>query len=75
MEQELHKLFVDQYGNKFYAKNPKHLKEQYGIKGKIERIFNDGVDGKTYWTGYKIGQHWFDLFTPLRVCISRREKR
>ena len=62
-------LYLDQYGNKFFAKTVKELKSQLG-KTKASRMFVDSKDGKTYHIGYVIGQHWLTAYEPIRKAIN-----
>jgi hypothetical protein len=62
-------LYLDQYGNKFYADTVKSLKQQIG-KTKASRMYVDGKDGKTYHIGYVIGEHWLTAFQPIRNAIN-----
>lgn len=57
-------LYLDQWGQRFYAKTVKELQEQVG--GKVSKMYIDGKDGKTYHTGYVVGQHWMTAFVPMR---------
>lgn len=61
------RLWVDQYGNKFYAATITELRAKHGITGKVSKLYVDGVDGNTYHTGYVIGAHWFTVYTPMRI--------
>ena len=45
------KLFVDQYGQKFYAKTVKELKEQ--LPGRIRKMYVDGKNGGVFHVGYR----------------------
>jgi hypothetical protein len=53
-------LFIDQYGNKFSAKTVKELREKIG-GGRVSKMYID-ANGKTYQTGYVIGQHWLTAY-------------
>lgn len=57
-------LYLDQWGQRFYAKTVKELQEQ--VRGKVSKMYIDGKDGKTYHTGYVVGQHWMTAFVPMR---------
>lgn len=63
----LNKLYIDQYGDKYYARTVKELREKIG-GGSVSKMYCDGVDGKVYHIGYCIGKHWFNCFTPMRVA-------
>lgn len=59
---------MDQYGNYFHdipdVGITKHLKEKFGLTGRVSRMFCDGKNGETFHVGYVIGNHWVTL---LRV--------
>ncbi len=57
------RLFVDQYGNRFYAATRKELKAQ--IPGRIGIMYADKKDGRTVRIGYVIGQHWLREYAPV----------
>lgn len=56
------KLYIDQYGNKFWARTLKELRAQ--IPGRCSKMYVDKKDGSTVHTGYVIGQHWLTAFVP-----------
>lgn len=65
------KLYIDQYGTKFWARTRKELKGSPNhIPGKVSIMYADGKDGKTYRTGYVIGQHWLTEYTPTRKAVA-----
>ena len=49
------KLYLDQYGNRFYANTRKELKAQ--IPGRIGLMYRDR-GAQVIRVGYVIGQHW-----------------
>lgn len=57
------KLYVDQYGNRFYAKTLKALREQ--LPGRVSKMYCDKKDGSIVCTGYVIGQHWLTCYVPF----------
>ncbi len=60
-------LYVDQYGNRFRAHIVKELRAQIkNGKSRVSKMFVDGNDGRTYHTGYVIGGHWLQGYTPMR---------
>lgn len=59
------RLYVDQYGDKIIASTVKELKEKSG-PGRVYKMFIDSADGKTYHTGYVIGQLWYTMYEPVR---------
>ena len=64
------KLYIDQYGNRFYAKTLKELRAQIGNGGsKVSKMYRDGLDGVTYSVGYVIGRHWLTCYLPMRKAV------
>lgn len=63
----MNKLYIDQWGNRFWASTVKELRGQIGMGGsRVGKMFVDGKDGKSYHVGYVIGKHWLNCFTPMR---------
>ncbi len=62
---KLHKLYIDQRGAKWFARTVKELCMKIG-RTKARKMYIDGVDGKSYHTGYVIGDHWCTCYTPMR---------
>lgn len=62
------RLFIDQYGYKYYASTLKELKEKHYLKGKISKMYVDRKD-KVYHIGYVIGQNWLTEFSPVEKEI------
>ena len=65
-------LYVDQYGNKFYASTLKELRQQ--IPGRVSKMYWDSgyLKGpiKTYHVGYVIGNHWLNAYQPMmKECV------
>lgn len=59
------KLYIDQYGNRFWARTVKELREQIaGGKSRVSIMYADTKDGRTVRRGYVIGQHWLSAYTP-----------
>lgn len=56
------KLYIDQYGNRFYASTRKELKAQ--IPGKVSLMYVDKANGDVMITGYVIGAHWLTEYVP-----------
>ncbi len=63
----LNKLYIDQYGNKFYARTVKELREKIG-GGTVSKMYCDGSKDfpGVFHVGYVIGSHWLTAFTPMR---------
>lgn len=58
-----HLLYIDQYGNKFFASTVKELREKVG-GGRISKMYLDTASGKVLHVGYVIGQHWLTAYAP-----------
>lgn len=63
-----YRLCVDQYGNKYYARTAKELKENSGLPGKLFKIYVDRK-GKTYHVGYGIGKYWFNVWGDISAEV------
>lgn len=58
------KLFMSQYGDMFYAKTIKELREQ--IPGRCLKMYIDRK-GETLHVGYVIGKLWLKMYIPFEV--------
>lgn len=58
-------LWVDQYGNRFYAPSQCALKRDNGIPGKVTPMYVDTVKGPPIKIGVVIGQHWFTQYARV----------
>ena len=58
LTQDAPTLFVSQYGMKVVASSLKELRAK-SEGGKVSKMYQDKKDGRTMWTGYVIGSHWF----------------
>ena len=66
IEHKAKRLFIDQYGNRFYAHTVKELRKQIGGGGsKVEKMYRDRKDGSVIHTGYVIGNHWLTMYAPV----------
>jgi len=66
IERKAKRLFIDQYGNRFYANTIKELRSKIGMGGsKVEKMYIDRKDGSTIHTGYVIGGHWLTMYAPV----------
>jgi hypothetical protein len=59
-------VYLDQYGNRFYASTLRELRQQ--VPGRVSPMYCDKKDGRTVRTGYVIGQHWLTAFQPVEVA-------
>ena len=61
-------LYLDQYGQRFYASTVKELREQIGMGGsKVSKMYNDTKDGRTIHVGYVVGSHWLTMYAPVEL--------
>lgn len=66
IERKAKRLFIDQYGNHFYAHTVKELRRQIGMGGSaVTRMHVDRKDGSTITVGYVIGTHWLTMYAPV----------
>ena len=66
IDKKAKRLFIDQYGNKFFAHTVKDLRKQIGMGGsKVEKMYCDRKDGSVIHTGYVIGGHWLSMYAPV----------
>lgn len=61
-------LYVDQYGNHFYASTVKELRAQ--IRGKCSKMYRDTKDGHILHIGYVIGDLWLTAYRPFEREVS-----
>jgi hypothetical protein len=66
-------LYIDQFGNKFWAQTVKELRQQIGNgKSRVSKIYCDKADGRTVHIGYVIGQHWLSAYALVeKPAFSR----
>ena len=57
-------LYVDQWGNRFYAQSTRALRDQVG-GGRISKMYRDKIDGRTVHVGYVVGRHWLTAYQPV----------
>ena len=53
-------LYLDQYGNRFFADTVKELRAQ--IPGRCSKMYVDNKKGETFHVGYVIGRHWLTMY-------------
>ena len=58
-------LYLDQYGNKWFARTVKELRGRIG-GGRVSKMYRDTKDGRPVHVGYVVGQHWCEAFQPVR---------
>ena len=67
MAKRISKLYIDQWGNRFWAKSVKELRKQIQGGGcRVSKMYCDFKDGTTAHTGYVIGHHWLSCYIPMR---------
>lgn len=59
-----HRVFIDQWGQKFYAHTIKELRQQVG-GGSVHIMYRDYKDGHVERIGYVIGEHWMREYAPV----------
>jgi hypothetical protein len=65
------RMFMDQYGNKFFASTVKELRSQIGMGGsRVSIMYMDKKDGATVRCGYVIGPHWLTEYAPIETEIT-----
>lgn len=57
-------LYIDQWGNTFFATTVKELCERVGYT-KARRMYVSTKDGRDLHVGYVIGKHWLSKYTPV----------
>lgn len=59
-------LYVDQWGNKFYARTIAELRGKIGMGGsRVSKMYRDKKGGASVHVGYVIGQHWLTAYVPF----------
>ena len=58
-------LYIDQYGNKWFARTVAELRKQIAGGGsRVSRMYIDKHNGKTVHVGYVVGDHWCTAYAP-----------
>jgi len=66
MKSKAKRLFLDQYGNRFFAATVRELRGRIGMGGsRVGLMYQDKADGRTVKTGYVIGKHWLAEYAPV----------
>lgn len=59
-------LYIDQWGNKFWARTVKELRGQIAMgSSTVRKQYIDKRDGTTVHNGYVIGGHWLTAYKPV----------
>ena len=64
-------LYVDQFGNHFYARTVRELRAQIGGGGnRVFKMYADGKNGLPLHVGYVIGRYWLSMFEPVEIPVN-----
>jgi len=65
-------LYLDQFGNYFYARTARELRGKVGSSGsRIAKMYvRNGADGKPRHIGYVIAGHWLRMFAPIELPVN-----
>ena len=65
-------LYLDQYGNHFFARTVRELKEKVGRSGsRIAKMYvENGADGEPRHVGYVIAGHRLKMFAPIELPVN-----
>ena len=59
-------LYIDQWGNRFWAVTVKELRSQIGMGGsRVSKMYVDKKDGSAVHVGYVVGQHWLTAYQRM----------
>ena len=58
-------LYLDQFGNYFYARTVRELRGKVGSSGS-----RNGADGEPRHIGYVIAGHWLRMFAPIELPVN-----
>ena len=59
-------LYIDQYGNKIWAKTVKALRQQVGGGCcRVSKIYQSDTKGNDFHVGYVVGDRWFHGFVSM----------
>ena len=62
------RMYVDQWGGRFFASTVKELRSQIGGGGsRASKMYRDKKDGSVVHVGYVVGEHWLTGFIPMEV--------
>jgi hypothetical protein len=61
-------LYLDQWGNRFWASTLKDLRKQIEMGGsRVAKMYVDKKDGDVAHVGYVIGQHWLTAYQRVEA--------
>jgi hypothetical protein len=61
-------LYIDQYGNKWWARSVRELRGKIG-GGRVSKMYCDKKDGSAVHTGYVVGIHWCSAYVPFEARV------
>lgn len=61
-------LFVDQYGQHYWACSLAELTEKTG-HSHANKIYRDKADGSSAWVGYVVGPLWLTAYHSVEVAV------
>lgn len=64
-------LYIDQYGNKFWARTVKELRAQIGMGGsRVSKMYVDLKQGGSRHVGYVVGAHWCTAYQRVEAPLN-----
>ena len=65
-------LYLDQFGNYFYAGTVREQRGKVGSSGsRIAKMYvRNGADGEPRHIGYVIAGHWLRVFAPIELPVN-----
>ena len=58
-------LWIDQYGQRYRSQYIMELKAQ--LPGRVSKMYQDKLDGRTVQTGYVIGKFWLTGYQRMEL--------
>lgn len=59
-------LYIDQWGQKFWARTVKELRSNIGLGGsRVSKMYVDKKSGVSVHIGYVVGRHWLIAYQPV----------
>jgi hypothetical protein len=59
-------LYMDQYGEHWYARSVRELYRKLGGR-RPTKMYIDKKDGSAVHIGYVVGRHWCTMFAPVEL--------
>lgn len=61
-------LYIDQWGQKFWARTVKELRSNIEMGGsRVSKMYVDKKSGGTAHIGYVVGRHWLTAYQPVEI--------